>query len=67
MTKELKSKKTGRISIISDEDYAMMVNKGTVDMRRFTVTDLRMRPIIPSLKHEVPLEVKKIKPKKDDG
>ena len=57
---ELKSKKTGRISVISDEEYAQMRNSPIIS--RFTVTQLRMRPIVPSLKQEIPLELKKIKP-----
>jgi hypothetical protein len=58
---ELKSKKTGRISVITDEEYAMMVKKGSVDMRKFLMTKLTMRPIVPSLKQEVPIELKKNK------
>ena len=57
---ELKSKKTGRISVITDEEYAQM--KGSPLLTKFTVTQLRMRPIVPSLKQEVPMELKKIKP-----
>jgi hypothetical protein len=59
--KELKSKKTGRTSTYSDEEYAAIVNKGVIDLKRFIVTDLRSRPIVPSIK--TPVEVEKI-PKK---
>jgi hypothetical protein len=62
--KELKSKLTGKVSVYSDEEYAQMVNSGNIDMKKFIVTDLRMRPLIPSLK-QVPVEIKKIKPKKE--
>jgi len=62
--KELKNKKTGKTSLITDEEYATMVNKkeGNISLR-YTVTDLRMRPIVPSLKQELPVEIKKIKSK----
>jgi len=60
--KELKSKKTGLVQVLSEEDYARMVNSGNIDMKRFTVTDLRSRTIIPSMK--VPEEVKPNKTKK---
>lgn len=48
--KELKSKKTGLTQTLSDEEYAKMVKLGTIDMNKFVVTDLRSRPIVPSLK-----------------
>ena len=48
--KELKSKKTGLTQTISDEEYSKMVKLGTIDMNKFVVTDLRSRPIVPSLK-----------------
>jgi hypothetical protein len=64
--KELKSKKTGAVSIISDEDYIRMT-KDTNLIKKFDVTDIRsMKAIIPSLK-EVPVEVKKIKNPKNEG
>lgn len=64
--KELKSKKTGIVTIISDEDYHRMI-KDTRLIRKFDVTDVRgMKTIIPSLK-EVPIEVKKIKNPKNEG
>jgi len=64
---ELKNKKTGRISVESDEDYAWMLKHNPALLTRFSVTQMRMRPIIPSLKQEVPLELKKIKTTKNDG
>jgi len=60
--KELKSKKTGLVQVLSEEDYARMVNSGNIDMKRFIVTDLKGRTIIPALK--VPEEVKPNKTKK---
>lgn len=48
--KELKSKKTGLIQIISDKDYADMVNKGAINMKNFIVTDLSPRAAMPSIK-----------------
>ena len=59
---ELKSKKTGRISVISDEEYSQM--KGSPLLAKFQVTQLRSRPIVPSFKQEIPTELKKIKPTK---
>ena len=55
--KELKSKKTGKIQVISDEDYKAIVDKGVIDIKKFTVTDLKLRNIVPSLK-EPPKEIK---------
>jgi hypothetical protein len=54
--KELKSKKSGAISILSDEEYKEVVDNGVIDLKRFVVTDLHKQTIIPSLK-----EVKEIK------
>ena len=54
--KELKSKKTGLVQILSEEDYARLVKEGTVPLSRFVVTDLRSRPLIPSSK--VPSDLK---------
>ena len=61
--KELKSKKTGRISIISEQEYANIVNKAVIDLRKFVVTDIKTRPVISA---KIPDEVKKI-PKKHEG
>jgi hypothetical protein len=58
--KELKSKKTGRIQVISDEDYAAIVNKGVIDIKKFIVSDLKLKNIVPTLK-EPPKEIKKKK------
>ena len=54
--KELKSKKSGAISIVSDDEYKEIADNGIIDLTRFTVTDLKMKSIIPSL--EKPKEVK---------
>lgn len=56
--KELKSKKTGKTSIYTDEEYKEMVRSG-FPMNRFEVTDLQSRPIVPSVK--APKELKKDK------
>lgn len=56
---ELKSKKTGRIQVVSDEELRQM---GKL-IGRFVVTKLSLKPLIPSLK-EPPLEIKKPKNKK---
>ena len=57
--KELKSKKTGLTQLISEEEYAKLVNAGTIPLSRFTVTDLKSRPLMPSIK--IPNEIKKDK------
>ena len=45
--KELKSKKTGKISILSEEEYSTIVNKMPEWLKRFEITDIKsMRPII---------------------
>jgi hypothetical protein len=62
--KEYKSKKTGRVSLYTDEEHEEMVATGLAS--KFIVTDLRSRPIIPFMK-EVPTEVKVIKKKKNEG
>jgi hypothetical protein len=57
--KELKSKKTGRINIVTDEEYNEIL-ASSINMKNFIVTDLRsVKAIIPTLK-ESPTEVKKI-------
>jgi hypothetical protein len=61
--KEIKSKKTGLATVLSDEDYAVIVNKKPDMLKRFVITDLKARAIIPSLKVITP-EVKKSKPQK---
>lgn len=62
--KELKNKKTGRIEMLSDEAYAKMLRDAPPRfMTRFTVTDVRSKPIVPSLKLKIS-ETKVINPKK---
>jgi len=68
--KELKSKKTGKVEVISDEDYIAIVRKGVIDLKKFYITDLKIRTIIPSLRTEVKPPIKtevkaKIKNKED--
>lgn len=50
--KELRSKKTNRVTMYSDEDYVKIVksSKGEEILRRFVVTDITTKPIVPSLK-----------------
>jgi hypothetical protein len=47
---ELKNKKTGKIDVISNEEYAKV--KDHPSMSKFTITQLTTRPLIPSLKVE---------------
>jgi hypothetical protein len=63
--KELKSKLTGRISIISEQEYADIVNKRVIDLNKFRVTDIKTRPVVSSVK--MPDELTKIikKPKNE--
>ena len=64
--KEIKSKRSGRIEIISDEVYANMVKKAPDGfMNRFTVTDLRERAIIS--KTPIKTIIKPTKNKNNDG
>lgn len=55
--KELKSKKTGVTKVYTEEEYADIVNSKPDMLKRFEITDVKSRPIIPSLK-EVPKEIK---------
>ena len=60
--KELKSRKSLAIHVISDQEYADMVandkDRENKLLDAFTVTDMRMRPIIPSLVKEVKITKK---------
>jgi hypothetical protein len=59
MSKELKSKLTGLVHIVSDEEYQMILNS-PISMKRFTVTDVKsLKSFIP-IQKEQPIEVKKI-------
>ena len=63
--KEIKSKKTGRIQILTEEEYAQLVRKPTL-LSRFTVTDLRSRPVVNPVIPDI--KEKKIKVKtKNEG
>lgn len=62
--KELKSKKTGVTKVYTEEEYADIVNHQPDMLKRFEVTDIKSRPIIPSLK-EVPKEIKITKKAKE--
>lgn len=61
--KELKSKLTGRTSQVTEAEYAEIVTKGVIDLKKFIVTDIRVKQVVPSLK--IPDEVKKIKKTKE--
>ena len=58
---EIKSKKTGRTEILTEDEYN---NLGKLKSR-FNITELRTKPIVPSIKP--PLEIKKPIKKKNDG
>jgi hypothetical protein len=63
--KELKSKKTGKITMCTDEEYAGIVNKKPDWLKRFEVTDMQgLRQVIPSI---TPKEIKFTKIKKNEG
>jgi hypothetical protein len=61
--KEAKSKKTGLIQIWSDEEYEAIAEKGVINLRNFTITDLKVRSLIPTLKEPVKI-IKEVKPTK---
>ena len=47
--KEYKSKKTGRISIYSDEEHKEMAEKGVINLKNFDIRDIRpIRSKIPT-------------------
>ena len=49
--KELRSKKTGAIvDVVNDDEYKSLVDDGNIDMNKYTVTDIKMHSIIPSIK-----------------
>ena len=50
--KEFKSKLTGNTALYTEEEYAI-IKKNPKLMSRFTVTDIRMKPIVPSIKEAV--------------
>ena len=51
--KELKSKRNGKIHILSDDEYDEIVRKGVFMMNKFTVTDLKLREIVPMKTAEI--------------
>jgi hypothetical protein len=60
--KELKSKKTGLVTVCSEEEYAYMVNHKPLWLKRFEVTDLKgIKQAMPSV---APAEIKVTKVKK---
>lgn len=54
----LRNKKTKAECVITDDEYAEMVEKGTI-ITRFDVEKMNQRTIVPSIK--VPEEIKKPK------
>ena len=63
--KELKSKKTGMVSICTEEEYAAMVNKKPDWLKRFDVTDLKSFKQAVSPIKETPVEIKTKKAKNE--
>jgi hypothetical protein len=61
--KEVRSRKTGKISILSDEEYEKLVRIGLAG--RFTVQDIKpIRPLIPDIKITPEIKIKtKVKSK----
>jgi len=57
--KEIKSKKTGRVQILTEEEFINIARKPWL-LKRFNVTDLRGRPMVQTA---IPEDVKKIKVK----
>jgi hypothetical protein len=63
--KELKSKKTGLVTVCSEEEYANLVNRKPEWLKRFDVTDLKgIKQALPSVS---PTEIKVTKAKKNEG
>lgn len=56
--KELKSKRNGRTHILTEQEYAEILKKGVFPLKNFIVTDITMRPIVPSVK-EIPKKIPK--------
>jgi hypothetical protein len=46
---ELKSKKTNKVSIITEQELAAIIKKGVINMKKFTVTELKLRTITPPM------------------
>lgn len=59
--KEFKSKKTGLVKLYSEQEYAQIVNNKPDLLKRYIITDITSRPIVPET--EIPREIK-VKPKK---
>ena len=60
--KQLRSKKTGRVTVYTEKEYADIVNNKPSLLNRFDVTDIGSRPVIPQTP-ETPIEIKIKKPK----
>ena len=48
--KEIKSKRTGKIEIINEEQYKVMVANPLINMKNFIVTDISTRSVISPIK-----------------
>lgn len=64
--KAIKSKLTQKEQVFSEEEFATLARTSwwQKNFRKFTITDLRGRPMIAT---EIPKDVKKIKIKKNEG
>lgn len=56
--KELKSKKTGTVQIVTEEEYAQITRRPEL-LKKFTVTDLRARPVVSPAVPNVKSKIKK--------
>ena len=54
---EWKSKRNGRISVLTNEEHAEMIRRGIFPTKNFIITELQIRTIVPLT------EEKAIKPK----
>jgi hypothetical protein len=60
---QLKSKKTGMVDWCTEAEYKAMVDKGVIDMSKYTVTNVK--PLKSASPVEVPIQIKK--GKKNEG
>ena len=56
--KELKSKKTGKIQVYTEDEYAQIARRPEL-LKRFVVTELRSRPVVSPAVPEVKIKRKK--------
>ena len=64
--KAVKSKLTQKETVYSEEEFATLARTSwwQKNFKKFTVTDLRGRPVVNT---EIPKDIKKTKIKKDEG